>query len=60
MTNETLNTATDQRLLDALTQAVKKKRSSKEAAEQKVSYVYSAMDKESGVTKQRIREELAE
>lgn len=60
MTNEALNTATDQRLLDALTQAVKKKRSSKEAAEQKVSYVYSAMDKESGVTKERIRAELAE
>jgi hypothetical protein len=59
MTNEALKTATDKRLIDALTEAAKKGRSSKEAAEQKISYVYSAMDKESGVTKERIREELA-
>jgi hypothetical protein len=60
MTHEALQTATDQRLLDALTRATKKKRTSKEIAEQKVSYIYSAMDKESGVTKARIREALAE
>jgi hypothetical protein len=60
MTNEALKTATDPRLINALTEAAKKTRSKKEAAEQKVSYIYSAMDKESGVTKERIREALAE
>jgi hypothetical protein len=60
MTNEALKTATDKRLLDALEEGARKGRSSKEATEQKISFVYSAMDKESGVTKERIREALSE
>ena len=61
MSNHAMKTATtDKRLLDALTAAVKKKRSTKEATEQKISFIYSAMDKDSGVTKERIREALAE
>ena len=60
MTKDAMNTATDKRLLEALTEAVKKKRSTKEVAEQKVSFVYSAMDKDSGVTKERIRQALGE
>jgi hypothetical protein len=60
MTNQALKKPTDQRLLDALTQAAKTKLTHKEVAEQKISYVFSAMDKDSGVTKERIREALAE
>jgi hypothetical protein len=61
MSNQAMKTATtDKRLLDALTAAVKKKRSTKEVTEQKISFIYSAMDKDSGVTKERIREALAE
>jgi hypothetical protein len=60
MTNEALKTATDKRLLDALEEGARKGRSSKEASEQRISFVYGAMDKESGVTKERIREALSE
>lgn len=58
--NEPLKTATDPRLLNALIEGAKKKRSPREASEQKVSYIYSAMDKDSGITKERIRAALAE
>ena len=51
---------TDRCLLEALEKSVKQKRTSEEAEAQKVSFIFSAMDKESGVTKQRIREILAE
>jgi hypothetical protein len=58
MNHEALKTATDKRLLDALSAGAKKGRTTQEAAEQKISFIYSAMDKDSGVTKERIREEL--
>jgi hypothetical protein len=58
--NEPLKTATDPRLLDALIEGAKKKRTPKEVSEQRVSYIFSAMDKDSGVTKERIRKALAQ
>jgi hypothetical protein len=60
MGNNLLKSKTDESLLDALAKSVKQKRTSEEAEAQKVSFIFSAMDKESGVTKQRIREVLAE
>lgn len=60
MTKDAMKAKTDTKLLDALAQAVRHKRTRTEIAEQRVSFIYSAMDKESGVTKERIREALAE
>ncbi len=61
MGNEALNRLrTDNALLDALRNAASRKQTAGEIQEQRVSFVFGSLDKDSGVTKDRIRQVIAE
>lgn len=60
MVHDFLSLKTDPRLLEALDQAARKGVSAKERVEQRVSFVYGSIRKESSVTKEQVREILLE
>jgi hypothetical protein len=51
---------TDGKLLEALGSASLRKKTTEELHEQRVSFIYASMDKDSGVTRAKIEEVLAE
>lgn len=60
MGNEVMELKTNEKLLNALHVALTKKTTSQDIMEQRVSYVFGSISKESNVTRERIRKLLAE
>jgi hypothetical protein len=58
MGEQVLELKTDTELLRALKSAAGRKPSAEELVEQRVSYIYGAMDSQSGVTRERIKQTL--
>lgn len=60
MGNEAIQLKTNSALLEALKKAASKKPTAKEVSEQRVSFVFGSLDSKSSVTKEKIRQVIAD
>jgi len=60
MGNNLADLTTDRELIEAMKDAAGHKLTASEVLEQKISFVYSAVDERSGITHERIRSQLME